>query len=57
MSKKEIKPCPFCGGIAIHKSTKNVWGKCYFVYCQGCGCNGPIADTIDKAVMYWGSRR
>ena len=49
MSKKELKPCPFCKGedLEIHQTPNFV-----YIECNSCDCNGPITrhDTMNPFV-------
>jgi Lar family restriction alleviation protein len=59
----ELKPCPFCGGIAQVMHYKNAFGKEYsYVECTVCKCesaNFMIAAyhcSDDLAVEAWNKR-
>ncbi len=50
-----IKPCPFCGGIAMHTHFTNDPGPSEYVGCVS--CNAFIRkDTKKDAVMAWNQR-
>lgn len=50
--KKELLPCPFCGGKAKTKYLCAV----YIVACQNCHANGKAEPTAQKAVEFWNVR-
>ena len=59
----ELKPCPFCGSVAM---TKPHPGVCEYVECQACNAYGPAADpdglawnrrTPDRAALVEVARR
>lgn len=56
----ELKPCPFCGSVAVlYKNPKDTY-KPYCVICQNgeCSCNAriPYCDTEEDAVRQWNRR-
>ena len=36
----ELKPCPFCGGVAHHSWRKGVWREHHAIHCVSKGCPG-----------------
>ena len=64
--EKTILPCPFCSskdaGVFQYASDdfKRLWpgrfGK-FQVECPDCLSNGPVADTLEEAVMAWNDAR
>ncbi len=48
-----IAPCPFCGQPAKHAFGMNE----HWVSCKVCGSSGPFADTKQKALDAWNTRR
>ena len=56
----EIDPCAFCGeydGECAISGVPNHQGKRKFaVYCNGCFCEGPPAETKDEAIEAWNRR-
>jgi len=56
MPDNELKPCPFCGGIAklgIHKGGKD--DNYYLVMCTHC-FGRIVGDTEEEAVAAWNKR-
>lgn len=58
--KKELKPCPFCGGKAKITDT-NTEDKQHFYYiqCTKCGaaaCFGNESETKKDAIKAWNRR-
>lgn len=56
----EIKPCPYCGNKMEYSdfdwiSHKNDYGADYWVFCFGCGMQGPSFETVEKAIEAWNS--
>ena len=58
-TKKELKPCPFCGGEAILQETGSSWCN---VICDKCGAmtkcilNNCEYSSKDKAIEAWNRR-
>jgi len=51
---KEIKQCPFCGGVGeiVIESNWSIW-----VECKSCGCEGAWVDSNeDDAIDKWNAR-
>lgn len=47
----DLKPCPFCGGPARHRSDVG----CY-ISCSACHVDGPTVPTPDDAADAWNRR-
>lgn len=66
MSKKDLKPCPFCpdGGLPVPFERENHLGAVgRFVLCQKCYAEGPWVDPTDdedtdyaKMCEHWNTR-
>ena len=65
MSKRVLKPCPFCGGRAEQKETYKYVGlgksiPQYYVRCGNSDCGLYVAtcnmDTKEEAVEIWNRR-
>ena len=65
----ELKPCPFCGGVAQLTHKSECWGHGmnideHFVKCTQCGCKGKTHPAYDKttaqcitdAIVSWNKR-
>lgn len=56
----ELEPCPFCGDQDAEVAESSVptiaGGKKQAVYCTGCFCEGPTADTHAEAIAAWNRR-
>lgn len=52
MNENELKKCPFCGGKAEVRHTKN---KSYIV-CFICGCRTKPLPTVREAIRFWNQR-
>lgn len=50
---EELKPCPFCGGIAQKVKSSGRWG--WFVSCA-CAAVGPSSDSREDAIRAWNRR-
>lgn len=67
MAEIEMKPCPFCGGVAgvtsAHRRSVVEWrsdgrGKMglvrfYSIYCTNCRASSYYSDILDEAVAFW----
>lgn len=49
--QSELKNCPFCGS-APRVTTTGVW----WVVCDECACEGPVADSEAEAIAIWNTR-
>lgn len=47
-----LKPCPFCGGIAVSKA---LYGGEY-IECGTCGCSTKRFIKMDYAIKVWNKR-
>ncbi len=60
MSRDELKPCPFCGGVPMILRTNPVFEESkprFFVTCAVCGVEMPrIARTRKVAAEVWNRR-
>lgn len=62
MSKKlvELKPCPFCGGVAElyeHKTFINPLALSgFYIKCQGCKVTTAYYKTAKEAIKKWNRR-
>ena len=56
----ELKPCPFCGGIAVMRKNKNSFVPSYYVRCGNNDCTVICAtcnrQTPEEAANEWNSR-
>lgn len=60
-----LKPCPFCGGVAkVHTSVNCCTEITCFVACEKCGCQTTVFVDVDydgmflcKAVESWNRRK
>ena len=52
--KKNIEPCPFCGGEA--ESFVSGFGTSFGVICTNCGVETALYKTEDEAIEVWGNR-
>ena len=53
MTPEKIKPCPFCGGIALFTVERDAYDFNHY-WLQCLNCHGyAIADTADQAVEKW----
>ena len=41
MTEQELKPCPFCGGLALAISSIDDGLNAAYVYCNNCAARGP----------------
>lgn len=53
----ELKPCPFCTGIAELVVPKFILEEPKFVRCNTCGARGPEKFTRVGAINLWNNRR
>lgn len=65
MSRAVAVACPFCGGnqIAVHPydiaptgASLPVPGDVHYAHCDGCGAEGPQAETVAGALDLWNRR-
>jgi len=59
MSDKKLKPCPFCGNVAVinFDSTLSHLGKTeWFAKCRNCTATGGIALSKNVAITMWNRR-
>ena len=62
MPKYNLKPCPFCGGIAEFRLAQSFFDSAIYVECTNCECRTkPIEQSIEytareKAVEIWNTR-
>lgn len=52
--RKEILPCPFCGGKAYLRNVKGSTAK--WVTCKVCLCDGETAYSEKSAIYNWNTR-
>jgi Lar family restriction alleviation protein len=56
----KLVPCPFCGDPNVEEAESGVptlhGGNKRAVYCNGCFCEGPTADTTKAAIAKWNER-
>ena len=57
----ELKPCPFCGGIAVKKyhNTKELFRKQVsypYIQCCTCGIRTELVRTDEVAEIKWNRR-
>ena len=56
----ELLPCPFCGGVARHKtftSKKKIFKTtAYYVECSMCKCQTHLHLKIEEAIEVWNTR-
>lgn len=53
----ELRPCPFCGGKAVHIDEVSVTGWLRYIGCRG--CNAVVSfetSTRDGAAKMWNQR-
>lgn len=53
--KQKLKPCPFCGGIAIVDMDED-WYWEWKVFCPKCGCDIGYFKTKEEAIKAWNKR-
>ena len=52
---EELKPCPFCGGVAVFNEDKFKHGTVYSVYCDVC-CAEIAGLKKQEVVKVWNRR-
>lgn len=56
----QLNPCPFCGEEDVELADSEVptihGGKKVAVFCHGCFCEGPVAQSESDAVNLWNAR-
>ena len=53
----ELKPCPFCGGVAdIRMNKSHKGGQHAVLVCGGCGLRR-YADTMKDMIIWWEERK
>lgn len=56
----KLKPCPFCGGVAVQRFS--IWGESYAYGCCTTGCMGNVHNytsgfkTDKEAIEAWNRR-
>lgn len=50
MARRELQPCPFCGGTELQVG--ELMAR-FFVECGGCAASGPVARTRVGAGDAW----
>ena len=50
---EELKPCPFCGGLAV---VCKFDFELYAATCVSCGSRGKYASSEPEAVEHWNRR-
>ncbi len=58
MSRRPIKPCPHCGGVAYLNSNYSYKTRSYFIFvkCDICGATGKTTcEQEDPAISEWQS--
>lgn len=67
MMSDELKPCPFCGGVAnitsahrrsvveLRSDGRGKMGpvRFYSIYCTNCRASSYYSDVLDEAVAFW----
>ena len=55
---RELKPCPFCGGVANLAITELQTGTCewFNVFCENGCCSTGKNEMCDEVVETWNSR-
>lgn len=51
-----LSDCPFCGHEPFQPIYDDAPHACWFVVCDECQCEGPVADTEAGAVAAWNLR-
>lgn len=63
MSEEELKPCPFCGGVAKLYGSSKITGTGFkhyqIVVClnDDCGCRTGFCETVADAIEKWNTRK
>ena len=52
----DLLPCPFCGDAGEDYREPSYTKVSHYIYCNGCGCQGPVRYTTDEAVAAWNRR-
>lgn len=54
----ELKPCPFCGSkdIKLTDRIEKNSPKTFYVWCLGCGTEGPFGLSPKSALDAWNKR-
>jgi Lar family restriction alleviation protein len=52
----ELKPCPFCGGSAIHTQGLEPFSDNHFIDCAVCGVSTKIFNSARSAIAAWNHR-
>lgn len=57
--------CPFCGGDSL-VNLPNAYASAgnagqpgvdrFYIHCEGCGCDGPVANSESEAIAAWNQR-
>lgn len=53
--EKDLKPCPFCGGLEIYDTSRETYS--FWLFCKDCGAYGPVGKNYENAVKLWNDRR
>lgn len=60
-----LERCPFCDGDSLVKLPNDYASAgnggqarldAFYVHCEGCGCDGPVAESEGEAVAAWNQR-
>lgn len=52
----ELKPCPFCGGLAYIEPRNRSATKVWWVRCYDCGIETDVYDSEKEAIESWNRR-
>ena len=52
----DLLPCPFCGDAGEDYREPSYTKVSHYIYCNGCGCQGPVNYTTDEAAAAWNRR-
>lgn len=55
INRQKLKPCPFCGGIAIVDMDED-WYWEWKAFCTKCGCDLGYFKTKEEAIKAWNKR-